>query len=60
MMEVMYMAKKRGFALMKETDPKRQREIASAGGRRAHELHVAHEWDSAEATKAGRLGGSSK
>lgn len=44
----------RGFASM---DPQRQREIASAGGRAAHQLGVAHEWSSEEARQAGRKGG---
>jgi general stress protein YciG len=44
----------RGFAGM---DPERQREIASSGGRAAHASGHAHEWDSQEASEAGRLGG---
>mgnify|MGYP001282620395 CR=1 FL=1 len=44
----------RGFAAMNE---KRQREIASMGGRAAHEHGKAHEFDSREATAAGRKGG---
>lgn len=44
----------RGFAGM---DPKRQKEIASLGGKAAHKSGNAHEWSSAEARKAGRLGG---
>lgn len=35
-------------------DPKRQREIASEGGRAAHESGNAHEFDSEEAREAGR------
>ena len=35
----------------------RQREIASKGGRAAHEKGSAHEWTSAEAREAGRKGG---
>ena len=38
-------------------DPQRQKEIASAGGRAAHQLGVAHEWSSEEAREAGRKGG---
>lgn len=41
----------RGFAAM---DPERQREIASEGGRAAHEQGTAHEFDSEEARAAGR------
>lgn len=45
---------RRGFASM---DPSRQREIASKGGRAAHEKGTAHEWSSEEARVAGRKGG---
>lgn len=38
-------------------DPARQREIASKGGRAAHEKGTAHEWSSDEARQAGRKGG---
>lgn len=38
-------------------DPERQREIASKGGKAAHEKGTAHEFDSAEAREAGREGG---
>lgn len=38
-------------------DPNRQREIASKGGRAAHEKGTAHEWSSDEAREAGRKGG---
>jgi general stress protein YciG len=44
----------RGFASMERS---RQREIASKGGRAAHEKGSAHEWTSAEAREAGRKGG---
>ena len=44
----------RGFAAM---SPERQREIASKGGRAAHEQGVAHQWSSEEARQAGRKGG---
>jgi general stress protein YciG len=44
----------RGFASM---DPARQREIASQGGRAAHEKGTAHEFDSEEARRAGQKGG---
>ena len=44
----------RGFASM---DDERQREIASEGGRAAHEKGTAHEFSSEEARKAGRKGG---
>lgn len=45
---------RRGFASM---DPARQKEIASKGGRAAHEKGTAHEWSSGEARDAGRKGG---
>jgi general stress protein YciG len=41
----------RGFAAM---DPQRQREIASLGGRAAHQSGHAHEFSSEEARAAGR------
>lgn len=47
----------RGFAAM---DPERQREIASMGGRAAHERGTAHEWDSDEAAEAGHRGGMAR
>ncbi len=46
----------RGFAGM---DPEKQRKIASKGGKAAHRKGTAHEWDSDEATEAGRRGGQS-
>jgi general stress protein YciG len=46
----------RGFASM---DEDKQREIASQGGRAAHESGNAHEFDSEEAREAGRKGGES-
>jgi len=45
---------RRGFASM-STD--KQREIASKGGRAAHEKGTAHEWTAEEARQAGRKGG---
>ena len=47
----------RGFASM---DIARVREIASMGGKKAHELGVAHKWTSEEARAAGKIGGVSK
>jgi uncharacterized protein len=44
----------RGFAGM---DPAKQREIASKGGKAAHEKGTAHEFTSEEAREAGRKGG---
>lgn len=38
-------------------DAKRQKEIASKGGRAAHEKGTAHEWSADEARAAGRKGG---
>ena len=37
--------------------PEKQREIASKGGRAAHQKGTAHEWTSDEARNAGRKGG---
>jgi general stress protein YciG len=38
-------------------DREKQREIASKGGRAAHEKGTAHEWTAEEAREAGRKGG---
>lgn len=45
---------RRGFASM---TPEKQKEIASKGGRAAHQKGTAHEWTSDEARQAGRKGG---
>lgn len=47
---------RRGFASM---DPEKQRQIASKGGRAAHEKGTAHEFSPEEAREAGRKGGQS-
>jgi general stress protein YciG len=44
----------RGFASM---DRDKQREIASKGGKTAHQKGTAHEWTTLEAREAGRKGG---
>lgn len=44
----------RGFASMNR---EKQREIASKGGKAAHQKGSAHEWTSEEARNAGRKGG---
>ena len=44
----------RGFASM---DEEKQREIASKGGKAAHEKGTAHEFSSEEAKEAGQKGG---
>ena len=49
--------KRRGFASM---DKQKQREIASRGGKAAHEQGSAHEFTSDEARRAGRKGGKSR
>ena len=46
-----------GFASMPK---EKQREIASKGGKAAHEQGTAHEWDSEEAADAGRRGGQKR
>jgi general stress protein YciG len=48
---------RRGFASM---DEDRQREIASKGGKAAHQKGTAHEFDSQEAAEAGRKGGQAR
>lgn len=45
---------RRGFAAM---DQKKQREIASKGGKAAHQKGTAHEFTPEEARAAGRKGG---
>ena len=47
---------RRGFASMSAD---KQREIASKGGRAAHQKGSAHEWTPDEARAAGRKGGQS-
>jgi uncharacterized protein len=47
--------RRRGFAVM---EPDRQREIASKGGKAAHEKGTAHRWSEQEAKEAGRKGGA--
>jgi uncharacterized protein len=51
---VMAEKSKRGFASM---DPEKQREIASKGGKAAHQKGTAHEFTPEEAREAGRKGG---
>lgn len=53
-MNVSERKERRGFASM---SPEKQREIASKGGRAAHEKGTAHEWTADEARSAGRKGG---
>ena len=43
-----------GFATLA---PERQRELASLGGKKAHELKAAHEWTTETARSAGMKGG---
>ena len=47
----------RGFAVM---DEDKQREIASKGGKAAHQKGTAHEFNSQEAAEAGRKGGRAR
>jgi general stress protein YciG len=54
MTEAVKVKERRGFASM---SPEKQREIASKGGRAAHQKGTAHEWTSEEARSAGRKGG---
>ena len=53
-MEIVEHKERRGFASM---SPDKQREIASKGGRAAHEKGTAHKWTTDEARSAGRKGG---
>ncbi len=53
-MNAMKPKERRGFASM---SPEKQQEIASKGGRAAHEKGTAHEWTAEEARNAGRKGG---
>ena len=53
-MDTVQRKERRGFASM---SPEKQREIASKGGRAAHEKGTAHEWSADEARAAGRKGG---
>ena len=53
-MNEMTRKERRGFASM---SAEKQREIASKGGRAAHQKGTAHEWTSEEARTAGRKGG---
>ena len=48
---------KRGFAAL---DPERRKEIAAMGGRKAHELGKAHQFDTFTGAWAGRKGGLTK
>lgn len=48
---------RRGFAAM---SPEKRREIASRGGKAAHEQGRGHEWDSEAARAAGRKGGRAR
>lgn len=48
---------KQGFGSM---DPEEQREIASKGGKAAHEKGTAHEFTPEEARAAGRKGGQAR
>jgi hypothetical protein len=52
--EDMVATEDRGFASM---DRNKQREIASKGGKAAHQKGTAHEWTCEEAREAGRKGG---
>lgn len=56
-MEIDRSKSRRGFASM---SPERQREIASKGGRMAHEKGAAHKWTVDEAREAGRKGGCAR
>ena len=46
-----------GFGRMKLTNPEKQREIASKGGKEAQKRGTARKWTPEEAREAGRKGG---
>lgn len=48
---------KRGFASMTK---EKRRSIASLGGKRAHQLGLAHKWTREEAIQAGKKGGKKR
>ncbi len=48
---------KKGFAVI---SPERQREIASMGGKAAHQSGKAHQWNSITASIAGKKGQEAK
>ena len=56
-MDSEHVRSRRGFAAM---SPEKQREIASKGGRVAHQKGAAHQWTADEAREAGRKGGSAR
>ena len=56
-MDTGHVKSRRGFAAM---SPEKQREIASKGGRVAHQKGAAHQWTADEAREAGRKGGSAR
>lgn len=56
-MNTEHVRSRRGFAAM---SPEKQREIASKGGRVAHQKGAAHQWTADEAREAGRKGGSAR
>lgn len=51
----MKVKKPKGFAAM---SPEKRKAISALGGKRAHELGVAHRYTSDEAKTAGQLGGN--
>jgi hypothetical protein len=51
---VLPVKKKRGFAAM---SPEKRAAISALGGKKAHELGVAHRYTSEEAVAAGKAGG---
>lgn len=52
-MDQQFQPRKRGFAAMA---PEKRQEIASLGGKAAHQQGRAHKWTPAEASKAGIKG----
>lgn len=49
------MPQRKGLAMV---SIERRKEISSKGGKAAHALGTAHKWNSEEASKAGKVGGT--
>lgn len=50
----------KGFATMRLRQPDRHKAVASKGGKSAHRLGKAHQWDAEQARAAGVKGGASR
>ncbi len=54
------MANKKGMRGFASMNPDKQKQIASIGGKAAHQKGTAHEWSSEEARTAGQKGGRAR